>query len=185
VLEVFVVEDTDVVPMLRNAVGFYYDRVEELDERLEFLRAEIERVEAERSRAWEVHERLSEDLTRVLDARATDQAIDPEGRVGDDAVEEPTVVDDAGVSESDEVSAVRRTTWRGSLTQGILRVLAGSGRPMRARELNEALGREETRSRRETMRTTCKRLASRGEVVEVEPGLYRIARQGRDEEGVA
>jgi len=184
---VFVVEDMDVVAVLRKAVGFYYDRAEELDERLDFLRAEIVRVEAERSRAWDVHERLSEDLTRILDTRTTDEAQAETGEPVEDDVEVSAVVEGPSESapEPDEVSVVRRTTWRGSLTQGILRVLAGSGRPMRARELNEALGREETKSRRETMRTTCKRLASRGEVVEVGPGLYQIAQKAPDAEGVA
>ncbi|MET7300368.1 hypothetical protein [Embleya sp. NPDC005575] len=63
----------------------------------------------------------------------------------------------------------------GQLAQAVLRVLATSGRPMRAREITEALGRPTHRKKVETTRVTAKRLATQGKLVEVEPGLFRMA----------
>jgi hypothetical protein len=63
----------------------------------------------------------------------------------------------------------------GQLAQAVLRVLATSGRPMRAREITEALGRPTDRKKMETTRVTAKRLAAQGKLVEVESGLFRMA----------
>lgn len=57
----------------------------------------------------------------------------------------------------------------------LLQLLATSGRPMRARELAQALGREPTTSQLESIRQSLRRCVERGQAVLVEPGRWAIA----------
>lgn len=57
----------------------------------------------------------------------------------------------------------------------LLQLLATAGRAMRARELAQALGRQESGSQLESIRQTLRRCVERGQAVLLEPGLWAIA----------
>jgi len=57
----------------------------------------------------------------------------------------------------------------------LLQLLATAGRAMRARELAQALGRQESDSQLESIRQTLRRCVERGQAVLLEPGLWTIA----------
>lgn len=57
----------------------------------------------------------------------------------------------------------------------LLQLLATCGRPMRAREMAQALGRKPTRSQLESIRQIMRRCVERGQAVLVERGLWAIA----------
>ena len=57
----------------------------------------------------------------------------------------------------------------------LLQLLATSGRPMRAREMAQALGRKPTKSQMESIRQIMRRCVERGQTILVERGLWAIA----------
>ncbi|MEY9861071.1 hypothetical protein ABH935_006711 [Catenulispora sp. GAS73] len=57
----------------------------------------------------------------------------------------------------------------------LLQLLTTAGRPMRARELAQALGREPTTSQLESIRQSLRGCVERGQALLVEPGMWAIA----------
>lgn len=79
---------------------------------------------------------------------------------------------DAGSGMGEGPSERRKLS---GVTERAVVLLAGAGRPMRAKEITAALGEPTAPGRVEGMRTRLKRLVATGWLVEDQPGLFAIA----------
>ncbi len=163
---------------------FYHVRVERLSGRLERLRAELASVEVEFERVRATRDQVRADRDRSIVAGPV-PAPTPGGEdaFGDDVPAGAGLASPGEASQAPSPRPVRQP--RGPLAESAVRLLAAVGRPMRVRELNEALGRPEIRTQQETLRTTCNRLVREGVLTRVKTGLYTVARTDSGREGVA
>ncbi|MFF7685229.1 hypothetical protein ACFZB6_03645 [Streptomyces syringium] len=172
-------DEAVVAPGLRTAADFYAGKVDSLQQRHVELEAELAQVQAELARARSRHHFLSEALEELLakgDAETGGHdTAPPEGAPGPDEevpAPEPRV--------SKPRARKPRPRPGGQLMQSILQVLVTAGRPLRVKDITEALGRptsgREGRVSLETTRSTCKRLVKNGQAAEGPVGVFTIAR---------
>ncbi|MFE7561904.1 hypothetical protein [Kitasatospora sp. NPDC057500] len=170
-------------PGLRIAVDFYAAKAGELERRQAALEDELATLRAELARVSGARDQLAE----VLAELEVDQPPQAPAEL------EPTAAAEPGPGAAEESSPVpptepalprpaagRQGAQSGEVMQAVLQVLATAGRPMRVREITEAIGRpasgKEGRAPQETTRSTCKRLAQQGKAVEGPVGVFAIAR---------
>ncbi|MFD5086434.1 hypothetical protein ACFWOG_27830 [Kitasatospora sp. NPDC058406] len=164
-------------------MGFYTAKAEELqlrqaalEDEFAALRAELARVSGTRDQLAVVLAELTVDLPQENPAEPGPTAAAGTG---------PGVAEESSPVPPSEPAPPRRSTGRrgaqsGEVMQAVLRVLVTAGRPMRVREITEAIGRpasgKEGRAPQETVRSMCKRLALQGKAVEGPVGVFAIAR---------
>lgn len=183
-------DEATAAPGLRIAVDFYTAKTERLLRRRAELESELALVSSELAKATGTRDQLSEVLVELT-------ANSPSS---DQGQTEPTAADSAQRSQPEDSGPGQETgapadtgreTPRGEastpgasglLMQAILQILVTAGRPLRAREITEALGRpasgREGRVPVETTRSTCKRLVKNGKAVEDPVGVFAVARSG-------
>ncbi|MEV7928522.1 hypothetical protein [Kitasatospora sp. NPDC088779] len=180
-------------PGLRIAVDFYAAKAEELrlrqaalEHELTTLKAELARISGTRDQLADVLAELAVDQPQAAPAEPGPTAA---AGLGPGTVEESSPVPPSEPSPPRR-AAGRRGAQSGEVMQAVLRVLVTAGRPMRVREITEAIGRpasgREGRAPQETTRSTCKRLAQQGKAVEGPVGVFAIARSEKPQaEGAA
>ncbi|MFJ7910062.1 hypothetical protein [Kitasatospora sp. NPDC096204] len=176
---------------------FYSAKTDRLRRRQVELEAELALVHAELERASGARDQLAEVLAEITDGTA-DSFLGPDPA---EAAPAPTPeADESGSAWPPSRPAVAsqqaasRTlsgpgggrdggTGRarsGERMQAILQILVTAARPMRVRDITEALGRpvsgHEGRAPIETTRSMCKRLVKNGRAVEGPAGVFAVAR---------
>ncbi|MFF4158373.1 hypothetical protein [Streptomyces sp. NPDC001678] len=90
---------------------------------------------------------------------------------------------------SSREGAKQKRTQTSGLMRAIVQVLVTAGRPMKPKEIAEALGRptkgKEGDSARETIRGSCKRLVTAGQLVRVSAGEFVIRQAAHSQEPLA
>ncbi|MFE4976136.1 hypothetical protein ACFRAR_29045 [Kitasatospora sp. NPDC056651] len=172
-------------PGLRIAVDFYAAKAEELQLRQAALEDELATLRSELARVSGTRDQLADVLAELLVGQSQEDPAEP----GPTAAEEsgPGVAEEPSSVPPSEPAPPRRSAGRrgaqsGEVMQAVLMVLVTAGRPMRVREITEAIGRpasgKEGRAPQETTRSTCKRLVQQGKAVEGPVGVFAIARSG-------
>ncbi|MBP2056812.1 hypothetical protein J2Z21_009831 [Streptomyces griseochromogenes] len=168
---------------LRTAVDFYADKAARLRQQRVDLEKELAQVDADLASASASHDHLAAALEEITaGAEAGPEA--PGDRPGDeDAEAQGPASDENGATGSADSPQQGATTPRNlQLGQQVLQVLATAGRPLRVKEITEAIGRpvsgKQGAAAIETTRKTCKRHVSQGRAVEPEPGVFAIASAG-------
>ncbi|WP_432990699.1 hypothetical protein [Dactylosporangium sp. CA-233914] len=136
-----------------------------LAEREAACRAEVDRLQAEVDRIGGLLVVCRQELDRVVTAR---------GVVGELGVTDLAVAAPAG-----RAVVVASGADAESFTDRVLAVLAGHGGPVRCREVVAALGEDASVARHvERVRHRLKKLHQAGQVAEITPGMFTLARAG-------
>lgn len=104
------------------------------------------------------HVAIARDLFQTMTADGEEQARSDASAAGRDAA--PTEPQPGTLAGADERVVV---------------AMASAGRPMRAKEVAQALGEPQVRGRVETTRARLKKLVAAGWLTQAEPGLFAIA----------
>ncbi|MET9146485.1 hypothetical protein [Streptomyces sp. NPDC004042] len=180
-------DEQDAAPGLRTAVRIFSERMERTLARIAELEAELADLRITAARYASTRDQLSEALSECFagrsappkDAQSHNEKADAEKKSGDASCDEG-----AGSSKPPEGTRAgqggpSRSPF-GQLMQAVEQILVGAGRPMKVRDITEALGRptkgEEGRGPIETTRATCKRLVRNGRAVEHPIGTFSARR---------
>lgn len=192
---------------LRTAVGFYSAKADKLQAHHERLKAELAAlqdnlatVEADLAKARTSRDQLAGALEDLLaDAPPTSQgaAQAPEGP-GSASDEEAEPAGQSarpgrsgtgagkGLRSASPGGVRRKRTQMSDLMRAIVQVLVTAGRPMTPKGIAEALGRptegKPGTSAQETIRGSCKRLVTAGQLVRVSAGQFAIRRAAQAQE---
>lgn len=179
--------EPDAAPGLRTAVGIYSGKTDRALARISELEAELADLRVEAAKYASTRDQLSEALAELLADRSAPSADDqsPQRKAGaeyEDSDASPS--DESNASEpSEETRAGQSGPSRspsGQLMQAVEQILVGAGRPMKVKDITEALGRpikgDKGRSPIETTRRTCKRLVKNGRAVENPIGTFAARR---------
>lgn len=178
--------EPDPAPGLRTAVGYYSNKADQVLARISKLEAELALLRVEAAKYGSTRDQLSDALTELLGGSSApsedDQSPQADGDVegyGDaSAGDEPEQHKPSAGAHAKQ--GVPSKPASGQLMQAIEQILVGTGRPMKAKDITEALGRptkgDEGRAPIETTRATCKRLVKNGRAVEHPIGTF-IARR--------
>ncbi len=188
--------EPDAAPGLRTAVGIYSGKTDRALARISELEAELADLRVEAAKYASTRDQLSEALAELLADRLAPSADDqsPQRKAGaeyEDSDASPS--DESNASEpSEETRAGQSGPSRspsGQLMQAVEQILVSAGRPMKARDITEALGRptkgDEGRAPIETTRATCKRLVKNGRAVEHPIGVFAARRVTKTQGGDA
>ncbi|MFD4276147.1 hypothetical protein R2B67_21495 [Streptomyces cyaneofuscatus] len=188
--------EPDAAPGLRTAVGIYSGKTDRALARISELEAELADLRVEAAKYAGTRDQLSEALAELLADRSAPSADDqsPQRKAGaeyEDSDASPS--DESNASEpSEETRAGQSGPSRspsGQLMQAVEQILVSAGRPMKARDITEALGRptkgDEGRAPIETTRATCKRLVKNGRAVEHPIGVFAARRVTKTQGGDA
>ncbi|MDF2260477.1 hypothetical protein [Streptantibioticus ferralitis] len=176
---------------LRTAVDFYADKAARLQQQRSELEKQLAQVDAELSKAAATRDHLTAALEEIT--TGAEAGPDAPGNQPDNAnanAEEP-VADESGTAGPAGTRLPSAAAPRNrQLGQQVLHVLATAGRPLRVKEITEAIGRpvsgKQGSAAIETTRKTCKRHVTQGKAVEPEPGVFVIAAaDGRHVKGAA
>ncbi|WP_256106053.1 hypothetical protein [Streptomyces sp. ODS05-4] len=179
--------EPDAAPGLRTAVGIFSGKTDRTLARISKLEAELADLRVEAAKYASTRDQLSEALAECLadhsapseDDQSPQEEADAEGEDGD-----ASAGDNSEPSEpSEETRAGQSGPSRspsGQLMQAVEQILVGAGRPVKVKDITEALGRpvkgSEGRAPIETTRRTCKRLVKNGRAVEHPIGTFAARR---------
>ncbi|MEN3586668.1 hypothetical protein AAH978_21315 [Streptomyces sp. ZYX-F-203] len=188
--------EPDAAPGLRTAVGIYSGKTDRTLARISELEAELADLRVEAAKYASTRDQLSEALAELLAGRSAPSEDDQSPRQEADAENED---DDASAGDEPEPSEPSEETRAGQsrpsrspsgqLMQAVEQILVGAGRPMKVKDITEALGRpakgDEGRAPIETTRATCKRLVKNGRAVEHPIGTFAARRVTESQGGDA
>ncbi|MGV9317941.1 hypothetical protein [Streptomyces sp. NPDC003660] len=186
--------EPDAAPGLRTAVGVYSGKTERTLARISELEAELSGLRVEAAKYASTRDQLRAALAELLAGHSVPSADDQSPQQKADAEDEDGDASASGDSEPSEPSeGTRGEQWgpsrsaSGQLMQAVEQILVGAGRPMKVKDITEALGRptkgDEGRGPIETTRATCKRLAKNGRAVEQPIGTFSARRVRESQEG--
>ncbi|MFD7552584.1 MULTISPECIES: hypothetical protein [unclassified Streptomyces] len=171
--------ETAAVEGLRTAVGFYSDKAARLRQQRAELEKELAAVESELAKAVASRDHLASALDEItVDTQTADPRADQPEAEGVSAARsaEDERSETGAAPDQERAAAAPRNRQLG---RQVLQVLATAGRPLRAKEITEAIGRPISgkvgAAAIETTRKTCKRHVRHGRAVEPEPGVFKIA----------
>jgi hypothetical protein len=188
--------EPDAAPGLRTAVGIYSGKTDRTLARISELEAELADLRVEAAKYASTRDQLSEALSELLAGRSAPSEEDQNPQQDADAEDEDG---DASASDESEPSEPPEETRAGQggpsrspsgqLMQAVEQILVGAGRPMKVKDITEALGRptkgDEGRAPIETTRATCKRLVKNGRAVEKPVGTFAARRVTESQGGDA
>ncbi|WP_137988835.1 hypothetical protein [Streptomyces vilmorinianum] len=188
--------EPDAAPGLRTAVGIYSGKTDRTLARISELEAELADLRVEAAKYASTRDQLSEALAELLagrsapseDDQSPQQEADAENEDGDaSAGDEPEPSEPSEETRAGQSRPSRSPS--GQLMQAVEQILVGAGRPMKVKDITEALGRptkgDEGRAPIETTRRTCKRLVKNGRAVEHPIGSFAARRVTESQGGDA
>lgn len=147
--------EPDAAPGLRTAVGIYSGKTDRTLERISELEAELAELRVEAAKYASTRDQLSEALAELLAGRSAPSEDDQNLRQEADAEDEDSDASPSDESEPSEPSEETRAgqsgpsrSPSGQLMQAVEQILVSAGRPMKARDITEALGRPSRRPAR-------------------------------------
>ncbi|MFJ4741033.1 hypothetical protein [Streptomyces sp. NPDC088775] len=160
------------------------------------VEAELAELRVDAAKYASTRDQLSEALAECLAGRSArpegDQALQREADAEDGGGDASASGEPEPSEPSEETHAGQSGPSRsasGQLMQAVEQILVGAGRPMKARDITEALGRptkgDEGRAPIETTRATCKRLVKNGRAVEHPIGTFAARRVTESQKGDA
>ncbi|MFD5617197.1 hypothetical protein [Streptomyces yangpuensis] len=188
--------EPDAAPGLRTAVGIYSGKTDRTLERISELEAELADLRVEAAKYASTRDQLSEALSELLAGRSAPSEGDQNPQQDANAEDEDGDASAGDESEPSEPSEETRAgqggpsrSPSGQLMQAVEQILVGAGRPMKVKDITEALGRptkgDEGRAPIETTRATCKRLVKNGRAVEKPVGTFATRRVTESQGGDA
>ncbi|MFD6150979.1 hypothetical protein [Streptomyces sp. NPDC060243] len=188
--------EPDAAPGLRTAVGIYSGKTDRTLARISELEAELADLRVEAAKYASTRDQLSEALAELLAGRSAPSEDDQSSQQEADAEDEDgdaSADDESEPSKPPEETRVRQTgpsrSPSGQLMQAVEQILVGAGRPMKVKDITEALGRptkgDEGRAPIETTRRTCKRLVKNDRAVEHPIGTFAARRVTESQGGDA
>ncbi|MFJ4715034.1 hypothetical protein [Streptomyces sp. NPDC088785] len=188
--------EPDAAPGLRTAVGIYSGKTDRTLARISELEAELADLRVEAAKYASTRDQLSEALSELLAGRSAPSEGDQNPQQDADAEDEDGDASAGDESEPSEPSEETRAgqggpsrSPSGQLMQAVEQILVGAGRPMKVKDITEALGRptkgDEGRAPIETTRATCKRLVKNGRAVEKPVGTFAARRVTESQGGDA
>ncbi|MGW0667804.1 hypothetical protein [Streptomyces sp. NPDC002746] len=168
-------------------MGIYSGKTDRTLARISELEAELADLRVEAAKYASTRDQLSEALAELLagrsapseDGQSSQQEADAEDEDGDASAD-----DESEPSKPPEETRARQTgpsrSPSGQLMQAVEQILVGAGRPMKVKDITEALGRptkgDEGRAPIETTRRTCKRLVKNDRAMEHPIGTFAARR---------
>ncbi|MFJ1590817.1 MULTISPECIES: hypothetical protein [Streptomyces] len=179
--------EPDAAPGLRTAVGIYSGKTDRTLTRISELEAELADLRVEATKYASTRDQLSEALAELLAGRSAPSEDDqsPQQEAGtQDEDGDASAGDESEPNEPPEETRAGQNgpsrSPSGQLMRAVEQILVGAGRPMKVKDITEALGRpikgDKGRSPIETTRRTCKRLVKNGRAVEHPIGTFAARR---------